>query len=149
MNQRENPNKTLEGIKTRYATDATPIKEGEVKTLIKPWKGLKHFMDGNCDLYCQRENPNKTLEGIKTKASLLRLGSRFLVKTLIKPWKGLKLLKEGSCMAKNQVVKTLIKPWKGLKRIVDLNQLDMMWTCENPNKTLEGIKTLTYLRGRV
>ncbi|GAK61507.1 hypothetical protein U27_01408 [Candidatus Vecturithrix granuli] len=38
-----------------------------VKTLIKPWKGLKLIrliaVDGQLQA---RENPNKTLEGIKT-----------------------------------------------------------------------------------
>ncbi|GAK61535.1 hypothetical protein U27_01436 [Candidatus Vecturithrix granuli] len=41
-------------------------------------------------------------------------------------------------------VKTLIKPWKGLK-LLRRNTKRCRHLCENPNKTLEGIKTyLTY-----
>ncbi|GAK61512.1 hypothetical protein U27_01413 [Candidatus Vecturithrix granuli] len=41
-------------------------------------------------------------------------------------------------------MKTLIKPWKGLKRRSDRAQYGGASRCENPNKTLEGIKTLPY-----
>ncbi|GAK61511.1 hypothetical protein U27_01412 [Candidatus Vecturithrix granuli] len=38
-----------------------------VKTLIKPWKGLKQIYFPHRVRRPFRENPNKTLEGIKTR----------------------------------------------------------------------------------
>ncbi|GAK61525.1 hypothetical protein U27_01426 [Candidatus Vecturithrix granuli] len=62
------------------------------------------------------------------------------MKTLIKPWKGLK--REGCRKWKffDAEVKTLIKPWKGLKQGSGRLHLQSLFR-ENPNKTLEGIKT--------
>ncbi|GAK61540.1 hypothetical protein U27_01441 [Candidatus Vecturithrix granuli] len=37
-----------------------------VKTLIKPWKGLKRTLCLRTTATPNGENPNKTLEGIKT-----------------------------------------------------------------------------------
>ncbi|GAK61549.1 hypothetical protein U27_01450 [Candidatus Vecturithrix granuli] len=63
-----------------------------VKTLIKPWKGLKLYSWGVQNDVIVSENPNKTLEGIKTLDTLVQHSFAMrLVKTLIKPWKGLKL----------------------------------------------------------
>ncbi|GAK61528.1 hypothetical protein U27_01429 [Candidatus Vecturithrix granuli] len=87
-----------------------------VKTLIKPWKGLK---------------PRRTCF-----LSFLRW-----VKTLIKPWKGLKRYYVAIPNSDIFRVKTLIKPWKGLKQGACRLRLAYHETCENPNKTLEGIKT--------
>ena len=66
------------------------------------------------------------------------------MKTLINPWKGLKL-KAGSCRWQSQSkVKTLINPWKGLKRDgVARGVFEAIG--ENPNKSLEGIKTCGML----
>ncbi|GAK61526.1 hypothetical protein U27_01427 [Candidatus Vecturithrix granuli] len=41
-------------------------------------------------------------------------------------------------------VKTLIKPWKGLKLTGSRWWKKLVSVCENPNKTLEGIKTYTF-----
>ncbi|GAK61517.1 hypothetical protein U27_01418 [Candidatus Vecturithrix granuli] len=139
-----------------------------MKTLIKPWKGLKH--QGNIPVYAfdkSGENPNKTLEGIKTVTRFTRaLDSTAAVKTLIKPWKGLKPLAKltgaKSLTGENpnktlegiktlllfkrfqpffRPVKTLIKPWKGLKQLHRFFYRFQVERRENPNKTLEGIKT--------
>ena len=61
----ENPNKSLEGIKT-----------------LIPFFRVLMFRAG--------ENPNKSLEGIKTLKAELRSPGFPRVKTLINPWKGLK-----------------------------------------------------------
>ncbi|GAK61514.1 hypothetical protein U27_01415 [Candidatus Vecturithrix granuli] len=63
-----------------------------MKTLIKPWKGLKHdYRYIAQDLFREGENPNKTLEGIKTPVrENAIIAFAVTVKTLIKPWKGLK-----------------------------------------------------------
>ena len=92
--QCENANKTLQGIKTpRY--DYEVIKHTDVKTLIKPCKGLKRLHAVKSLLRCNvktlikpckglklinfvhdgiladtSENANKTLQGIKTKSNL-------------------------------------------------------------------------------
>ncbi|GAK61524.1 hypothetical protein U27_01425 [Candidatus Vecturithrix granuli] len=65
-----------------------------------------------------------------------------LVKTLIKPWKGLKLCCGCGDNRSFRRVKTLIKPWKGLKQTYPTSQIHGFEPCENPNKTLEGIKTM-------
>ena len=41
-----------------------------MKTLINPWKGLKHFAADAHQPLNQGENPNKSLEGIKTSITL-------------------------------------------------------------------------------
>ncbi|GAK61550.1 hypothetical protein U27_01451 [Candidatus Vecturithrix granuli] len=64
------------------------------------------------------------------------------VKTLIKPWKGLKQPSPQETDFAAAPVKTLIKPWKGLKQ-KDIIRLSFSVKSENPNKTLEGIKTGT------
>ena len=61
---RENPNKSLEGIKTIKSIKFLPKLGGE--------------------------NPNKSLEGIKTLEFLRECEVWGFVKTLINPWKGLK-----------------------------------------------------------
>ncbi|GAK61520.1 hypothetical protein U27_01421 [Candidatus Vecturithrix granuli] len=62
-----------------------------VKTLIKPWKGLKlETALLVVPAAALRENPNKTLEGIKTWLADNVVVPMGRVKTLIKPWKGLK-----------------------------------------------------------
>ncbi|GAK61537.1 hypothetical protein U27_01438 [Candidatus Vecturithrix granuli] len=62
------------------------------------------------------------------------------MKTLIKPWKGLKLFEGISIGDRLNGVKTLIKPWKGLKLLRHARRT-LQNSSENPNKTLEGIKT--------
>ncbi|GAK61532.1 hypothetical protein U27_01433 [Candidatus Vecturithrix granuli] len=111
----ENPNKTLEGIKTTEEETLTLLQAG-VKTLIKPWKGLKQrlFLE-LVNFEGSGENPNKTLEGIKTP---LEISLKLKEKTCENPNKTLEGIKTfldiGICPA-NCPVKTLIKPWKGLK----------------------------------
>ncbi|GAK61548.1 hypothetical protein U27_01449 [Candidatus Vecturithrix granuli] len=63
-----------------------------------------------------------------------------LVKTLIKPWKGLKHHTRNRRQNSRRKVKTLIKPWKGLK-LRKTRSVRPFLPGENPNKTLEGIKT--------
>ena len=60
----ENPNKSLEGIKTK-SYSFLKFADITVKTLINPWKGLKHV-----------------------NAEIAEFS--VIVKTLINPWKGLK-----------------------------------------------------------
>ncbi|GAK61551.1 hypothetical protein U27_01452 [Candidatus Vecturithrix granuli] len=90
-----------------------------VKTLIKPWKGLKRPECHVAVKSIECENPNKTLEGIKTHDNVWSHLFPTRVKTLIKPWKGLK-----------QQIQALDAEWQHLG--------------ENPNKTLEGIKTRSF-----
>ncbi|GAK61516.1 hypothetical protein U27_01417 [Candidatus Vecturithrix granuli] len=138
----------------------------QVKTLIKPWKGLKQEdTQQQCSpYYCEnpnktlegiktveiqhkrrplyfRENPNKTLEGIKTGEIAQEITVAVMVKTLIKPWKGLKPGCGDGMNARRGGVKTLIKPWKGLKPLTAISRACTAASGENPNKTLEGIKT--------
>ncbi|GAK61538.1 hypothetical protein U27_01439 [Candidatus Vecturithrix granuli] len=87
-----------------------------MKTLIKPWKGLKLIKRLAKNILGRSENPNKTLEGIKTVTTIDKQNLTVFVKTLIKPWKGLKL-RTAIPIVEAIRVKTLIKPWKGLKRI--------------------------------
>ncbi|GAK61518.1 hypothetical protein U27_01419 [Candidatus Vecturithrix granuli] len=87
-----------------------------MKTLIKPWKGLKQLAYGTGRASISGENPNKTLEGIKTGFEHPGILQYIQVKTLIKPWKGLKQFRQ----------RTFFDARHG----------------ENPNKTLEGIKTI-------
>ncbi|GAK61546.1 hypothetical protein U27_01447 [Candidatus Vecturithrix granuli] len=113
---RENPNKTLEGIKTN---DIVPSSWAEQ----------------------YGENPNKTLEGIKTCISVLGSAISYsCVKTLIKPWKGLKHKKMTYgeyCLFGENPNKTL----EGIKTSALGHNHDSDYAGENPNKTLEGIKT--------
>ena len=62
------------------------------------------------------------------------------MKTLINPWKGLKLTILPP-PKKQTFVKTLINPWKGLKRDSQAFFVFRGFVGENPNKSLEGIKT--------
>ncbi|GAK61544.1 hypothetical protein U27_01445 [Candidatus Vecturithrix granuli] len=64
-----------------------------MKTLIKPWKGLKLNSLNFINSGARSENPNKTLEGIKTLFLIISFIFFDIVKTLIKPWKGLKRYK--------------------------------------------------------
>ncbi|GAK61541.1 hypothetical protein U27_01442 [Candidatus Vecturithrix granuli] len=52
------------------------------------------------------------------------------------------------CYDARSSVKTLIKPWKGLKQKEERDKKIVELYCENPNKTLEGIKTLRYITTR-
>ncbi|GAK61545.1 hypothetical protein U27_01446 [Candidatus Vecturithrix granuli] len=92
-----------------------------MKTLIKPWKGLKPLRRTCATLCAPGENPNKTLEGIKTIFFIhYRKGYNYQVKTLIKPWKGLKHVAHRRFFYGLRDVKTLIKPWKGLKHEITI-----------------------------
>ena len=66
------------------------------------------------------------------------------MKTLINPWKGLKRPDETRRLF-NGEVKTLINPWKGLKPLSKGSGWPLRSKRENPNKSLEGIKTLMTL----
>ncbi|GAK61534.1 hypothetical protein U27_01435 [Candidatus Vecturithrix granuli] len=86
-----------------------------MKTLIKPWKGLKLFAFGRVSAVQDGENPNKTLEGIKTIC--------------------------GFHHERNNPGENPNKTLEGIKTLLTKGLLSRCLSGENPNKTLEGIKT--------
>ncbi|GAK61510.1 hypothetical protein U27_01411 [Candidatus Vecturithrix granuli] len=141
----ENPNKTLEGIKTLRGLNEFGLTCG-CENPNKTLEGIKteSHLRRPPQILAACENPNKTLEGIKTLSIFSAPSTNVRpVKTLIKPWKGLKRVPVCPySRARPSGVKTLIKPWKGLKPQTHKSRCWLADNGENPNKTLEGIKTV-------